>query len=83
MELQQSYLVERNNKIVATFVLAKGIDPTYLHIEQGNWLNNDLPYATIHRVASDYGVQNIGRTVIEWCKSKATTYALTHTAITW
>ena len=41
IKLQQSYLVERNNKIVATFVLAKGIDPTYLHIEQGNWLNND------------------------------------------
>lgn len=71
MELQQSYLVERNNKIVATFVLAKGINPTYLHIEQGNWLNNDLPYATIHRVASDYGVQNIGRTVIEWCKKQS------------
>lgn len=70
IDRQQCYVVEQNNHIVATFVLAKGTDPTYQHIEQGKWLNNELPYATIHRIASDYGVKHIGRFIINWCQTQ-------------
>lgn len=35
-----------------TFALVLGPDPTYAVIE-GQWLNSDRPYGTLHRVASD------------------------------
>ena len=51
IESGDSYVVEKNEKMVATFVLRGGIDPTYNIIYEGKWLN-DKPYATIHRIAS-------------------------------
>lgn len=51
IENGDSYVVEKNEKVVATFVLRGGIDPTYNIIYEGKWLN-DKPYATIHRIAS-------------------------------
>ncbi len=45
-------------KIVGTFVLRGGNDPTYDVIYEGAWLN-DLPYATIHRIASSGEVKGI------------------------
>lgn len=51
IENGDSYVVEKDEKVVATFVLRGGIDPTYNIIYEGKWLN-DKPYATIHRIAS-------------------------------
>lgn len=45
-----SYVVEDGGEIIATFVLRPGNDPTYNVIYDGKW-PNDLPYATIHRIA--------------------------------
>lgn len=47
-----SYLMVSGGKIVATFVLREGEDPTYREIQGGRWPNT-LPYATIHRIAGD------------------------------
>ena len=46
-----SHVILSEGRIVATFVLRPGNDPTYDIIHYGNW-PNDLPYATIHRIAS-------------------------------
>ncbi len=46
-----SHVILSEGRIVATFVLRPGNDPTYDTIYDGNW-PNDLPYATIHRIAS-------------------------------
>ena len=46
-----SHVILSEGRIVATFVLRPGNDPTYDTIYDGNWPNN-LPYATIHRIAS-------------------------------
>ena len=46
-----SHVILSEGRIVATFVLRPGNDPTYNIIHDGNW-PNDLPYATIHRIAS-------------------------------
>lgn len=51
IESGDSYVMIHEDKIVATFVLKGGIDPTYNVIYEGKWLN-DNPYATIHRIAS-------------------------------
>ena len=52
------YVCVRANKIVATFVLREGVDPTYEVIEEGAWPNDD-PYATIHRIASNGEVKGV------------------------
>ena len=46
-----SHVILSGGRIVATFVLRPGNDPTYDVIYDGNW-PDDLPYATIHRIAS-------------------------------
>lgn len=58
IENRDSYVILQGNRIVATFVLRGGIDPTYNIIYDGQWLNDD-PYATIHRVASSGEVKGV------------------------
>ena len=45
------YKMLAGGKIEGVFALIKGEDPTYKVIEDGSW-HKDLPYATIHRLAS-------------------------------
>lgn len=33
---------------MGTFAFIPGVEPTYLEIEGGAWLDADAPYATIH-----------------------------------
>lgn len=51
------YIIMENGRICGVFSLIFGEDPTYKIIE-GKWLN-DLPYVTIHRIASDNIVKGI------------------------
>lgn len=53
-----SYACLKDGKVVATFVLRGGNDPTYDVIYDGAW-KNDNPYATIHRIASNGAVKGI------------------------
>lgn len=46
-----SYVCLKDNKIIGTFILRGGDDPTYETIYDGAWTSNN-PYATIHRIAS-------------------------------
>ena len=48
-----SYILEHNGVTHGTFVFIIGEDPTYQHIENGRWLDENRPYGTIHRIASD------------------------------
>lgn len=57
--------VNDDDEVIGTFSLLKGDDPTYRDIEGGEWLNS-APYVTIHRIASKYEKQGIGRYCIEW-----------------
>ena len=45
---RKAYLLLRENKAVAYFVMADGPDPTYNSIAEGSWLNNDS-YGVLHR----------------------------------
>lgn len=58
-----SYVCISENNIVATFVLRGGKDPTYDIIYDGEW-KNDLPYATIHRIASSREAKGIFNSVM-------------------
>ena len=41
-----------NGRMQAVFAFVLGEDPTYKVIEDGQWLNDTLPYGTLHRLAS-------------------------------
>ncbi len=51
--------------------LFEGDEPTYEHIEDGNWLN-DEPYMVIHRLASDGQAHGIFNCVLSYCRKLAT-----------
>ena len=60
------HVVMGEETIQAVFCLIPGDDPTYHHIEDGAW-PEDVPYATIHRLASAGHVGGIGRLCVQWC----------------
>ncbi len=64
------YVVEVDGRIVGTFALIYGEDPTYGYIEDGGWLS-DAPYAAVHRVASDGSVKGLGNVMLQWCIRQA------------
>ena len=65
-----SYIVEHKGQPCATFVFIIGEDPTYHYIEDGQWLDNTLPYGTIHRMASNGQQRGIFLFVLHWCSAK-------------
>lgn len=67
MDNGDSYVIQKGNTIVATFVLRGGTDPTYNVIYDGQWLN-DEPYAVIHRVASSGEVKGVIRVVLDFAR---------------
>ena len=56
-----------NGQMEAVFAFVLGADPTYAVIEDGQWLNDTLPYGTIHRLASAGKCKGVASAVIEWC----------------
>lgn len=69
-ENKTGYVVEEDGKIVGAFAFILGTDPTYLHIEDGEWLN-DEPYGTIHRIASDGTACGIFEEALAFCSARA------------
>ena len=61
------FLYVVNGQIEAVFAFILGADPTYQVIEDGAWLNDTLPYGTIHRLASAGKSKGVASAVIEWC----------------
>ncbi|MBP3816427.1 MAG: GNAT family N-acetyltransferase [Firmicutes bacterium] len=48
------------------FDYGKDIDPCYLNIEEGEWMD-DSPYGVLHRIASAQIKKGILEFVIDWC----------------
>ncbi len=63
----ESYVVEDDSGIHAVFMFMQRTEPTYAYIEDGGWLN-DLPYGTIHRIASDGVHRGILDICVEFCE---------------
>ncbi len=58
-----------DGKIHCAFALIGGIDPTYVNIYDGKWLNED-EYLTVHRIASDGVYHGIFKECMDFCKTK-------------
>lgn len=59
------YIVKDGSGIHGVFYFYIGEDPTYSYMEDGSW-RSDLPYGTIHRIASD-GSGGILRSAVSYC----------------
>lgn len=62
---QQLYVWEQAGEIGAVFAYIQGTDPTYIHVEGGQWLNDD-PYGVIHRIAVHHRGQGIISQIFDW-----------------
>lgn len=65
ISLGDSFVCVEGDRIVGTFVLRGGDDPTYEKIYDGAW-TRDVPYATIHRIASSGEVKGIFEKTMEF-----------------
>lgn len=57
--------------IVGTFCFILGDDPTYEHIYEGDWLN-DEPYGVVHRLATAGKQRGIAEACLKWCVGRCT-----------
>lgn len=67
IERGQSYVVEKDGRIAATFVYALGDEPHYRVLDEGAWLNDD-PYGTIHRIATDGTLHGLTALTADYCR---------------
>ena len=59
--------VDEAETIVGTFAFIYGKDPTYARIYEGRWVDDEKPYATIHRLASTADSHGVAAACLEWC----------------
>ena len=64
-----SHVCVENGEIAATFYYKEGIDPTYVNIYEGAWVN-DVPYGVVHRIASAGTVKGAGSFCLNWAFSQ-------------
>lgn len=69
---RKSYVCIHDGEIVGTFFYDQGkdIEPDYLKIDGGNWLDNS-PYGVIHRIASSGQTKGIGSFCIQWALGRS------------
>ncbi len=67
IENQRLYVVEENGEIEGSFVFYIGIDPTYVYIADGQWLN-DKRYGVLHKVASRQRIRGVAKAMIAYGK---------------
>ncbi len=67
IDTNRLFVYLHNGEMEAVFAFVLGPDPTYAKIEDGQWLNDALPYGTIHRLASAGKRPGVATDVINWC----------------
>ena len=70
IEHGHSYVMEEGGTIVATWAFIPGPDPTYSIIYNGSWIDDELPYYVVHRIASTPDSHGVMDAMLEFCFSK-------------
>ena len=65
IEQGHSYVCVEQGEIAAVFYYKEGVDPTYVKIYEGAWVN-DAPYGVVHRIASAGKVKGAGSFCLNW-----------------
>jgi len=66
IEEMRSYVCVDDGQIEGVFCFTIGIDPTYIKIYEGAWLD-DQPYGVVHRIASASHKKGVASFCLEWC----------------
>ena len=61
-----AYVAEESGEIIACFFFKVGIDPTYIKIYDGAWID-DGEYGVIHRIAVKYHGRNTIAGIYNYC----------------
>jgi RimJ/RimL family protein N-acetyltransferase len=64
------FCVVHEGRVVGHFAFVWGPDPTYLNIEDGEWLD-DSQYGVCHRMAGDGSVKGIAKAMLDWAYEKS------------
>lgn len=78
IDLGHSFVVEADDSVtgmpsvVGTFAFIPDIEPTYNKIFEGQWLDADGPYATIHRLASTPDSHGVAYECFRWAYEQCT-----------
>lgn len=67
-----SHVVSDGDGLCGVFAFIEGRDSTYEHIYDGRWIDDDRPYATIHRMGRAKGKHGVFRAAMDWCRENAT-----------
>lgn len=67
---QNSFVIKKDNKIIAAAAIIFGEDPTYNLIEDGKWITKSGEYGVIHRaaVAENYKGQGVAAKFFRECE---------------
>lgn len=69
ISLGRSYVCESDKGIHGVFAFIIGEDDTYRNIYEGKWEYN-MPYGTIHRIASDGSGRGVFNRAFEFCREQ-------------
>lgn len=66
----KSYVCEHQECVVGVFYFAIEEEPSYVEIQEGQWLN-ETPYGVVHRIAAPTQVKGVASYCINWCYEKS------------
>ena len=69
LEKDGGFVVEDAGKLVGYFAFLPSPEPTYASIYEGEWLDDELPYHVVHRIASYPDAHGIFRSIMDFCFS--------------
>ena len=67
MNRKGGFVIEEDAKVVGYFAYLPSPEPTYAKIYDGSWLDDELSYHVIHRIASYPDVHGIFKSIMDFC----------------
>ncbi|HBE79835.1 MAG TPA: GNAT family N-acetyltransferase [Firmicutes bacterium] len=61
-----SFVCLESSRIAGVFTFIQGMEPTYLQIHNGTWLNDEA-YGVVHRIASAGSGKGVATHCLNWC----------------
>lgn len=69
IESRGGFVVEDDGEIVGYFTFLPSLEPTYSSIYEGHWLDDELSYHVVHRIASYPDAHGVFSSIMDFCFS--------------
>lgn len=66
IQLRGGYVVEEDGEIIGYFACLPSPEPTYSTIYEGDWLDEQLPYHVVHRIAGRPDKHGLFKTMLDF-----------------